>query len=119
MKRRGCQVQVIEHPHLEVVEGKSKSQVFEYDLVHRESILGELRAYASIWRRPHDFEVPLKTFLFATILDDSIGLPLRMTKCRGYSLGLFINPIQSRIVDYVDQIGALLSYTGLLVVHMP
>ena len=70
----GGQVQMVEYPDLEVVEGQPKPEISEYDLVHRECILRELPTDASIPRRPHYLKVPLKSFLTTAILDDGISL---------------------------------------------
>ncbi|CAI8615239.1 unnamed protein product, partial [Vicia faba] len=113
MNLGGSQVQVIKHSHLEVVERKTESEIFKYDLVHREGVLSKFRANACVPCRPHDLKISLKPLLASAVLDDNISLPVGIAINRSYPSGFRTDPVQSRVVNSVDQINAFLGVNVL------
>ena len=66
---------MIEDAHFKVIEGKTKPQILENDLVHRETILLEFQAYPGHRRQSQDPEVPTKSLLTPAILNNGVRFP--------------------------------------------
>ena len=96
------QVQMAEHPGLEITEKKRETEIPKHDLVHWKPILGELRADSCIDGRPRHNKILMESRLTIAVFDGSLCALTMPTMRRGNPSRLVAHPIQRGIIDGIN-----------------